>query len=247
MVAGAPAPRAAPTIPNPSQSLDFARFGSDTLLAQYVAERDVLHRLSPGVPVTTNFMTLDKFRLLDYAQWAPEVRTWSAPTTTCTRTAPSTTRRAELSFAADLTRGLAGGGPWVLMEHSTSAVNWQPVNRAKAPGELLRTSLAHVARGADTLGFFQWRASRAGAEKFHSALLPHAGTDTKVFREVSRARRDLRAHRRGGRLARAGATVALLWDYQAGWACQLPSHPSSARRVRAGGARRARRAARRWA
>ena len=70
------------------------------------------------------------------------------------------------------------------MEHSTSAVNWQPRNRAKLPGEMIRNSLAHVARGADAVLFFQWRASRAGAEKFHSGLLPHAGTDTRQWREV---------------------------------------------------------------
>ncbi len=28
----------------------------------------------------------------------------------------------ELAFAADTTRGLAGGAPWLLMEHSTGAV-----------------------------------------------------------------------------------------------------------------------------
>ena len=49
-----------------------------------------------------------------------------------------------------LTRGLAGGRPWMLMEHSTSAVNWQHVNPAKVPGGTILDSLAHVARGADT-------------------------------------------------------------------------------------------------
>ena len=70
------------------------------------------------------------------------------------------------------------GGAWLLMESATSAVNWQPVNVAKRPGELLVDSLRHVARGADGVGFFQWRASRAGGEKFHSALVPHAGPDS---------------------------------------------------------------------
>ena len=69
-------------------------------------------------------------------------------------------------------------------EHSTSAVNWQPRNIAKRPGEMMRNSLQHVARGADSVMFFQWRASRFGAEKFHSAMLPHAGTDSKVWRDV---------------------------------------------------------------
>jgi beta-galactosidase len=41
-----------------------------------------------------------------------------------------------------------------------------------------------VARGADGILHFQWRQSAAGAEKFHSAMLPHAGAETRIFREV---------------------------------------------------------------
>ncbi len=112
------------------------------------------------------------------------------------------------------------------MEHSTSAVNWQPVNVAKRPGQMMRHSLGHVARGADALGFFQWRASRAGAEKFHSGLVPHAGTDSRLWREVV----ELGAV--AGRLAevrgsRVDADVALLWDHHADWACDQEAHPSS--------------------
>jgi len=208
---------------NPTQELDYRRFTSDALLAQYRAELAVLRLHSPGVPVTTNFMTADHFRHLDYTQWVPAVDVVS---TDHYVTGDLADPEAELAFAADLTRGLAGGAPWLLMEHSPSAVNWQRVNRAKLPGQLLRHSLTHVARGADTLGFFQWRQSRAGAEKFHSALLPHAGTDTKVWRDVvalgvaARCLREVLG-------SRVEAEVALLWDYQCGWALNAPGHPSS--------------------
>ncbi len=215
-------PRTVPTFHNPTQVLDYRRFTSDALLGQYLAEVDVLRRVTPDVPVTTNFMTMDQFRHLDYAAWTPHVDVVSTDHYLTVRGDPE----AELAFGADLTRGLAGGQPWLLMEHSTSAVNWQPVNPAKAPGQLMRNSLAHVARGADALGFFQWRASRAGAEKFHSALVPHAGTDSRLWREV------VRLGAVAGRLAEVrGSTVeaevALLWDYQAGWACDQEAHPSS--------------------
>jgi beta-galactosidase len=40
-----------------------------------------------------------------------------------------------------------------------------------------------VGRGADGIFFFQRRQSRAGAERFHSAMLPHAGTRTRAWRE----------------------------------------------------------------
>ena len=48
----------------------------------------------------------------------------------------------------------------------------------------MRDSRPHVAMGADAICFFQWRQSKSGAEAFHSAMLPYAGADSKVFRGV---------------------------------------------------------------
>ena len=216
-------PRTVPTFANPGQVLDYRRFQSDALLGQYRAEVEVLRRVTPDVPVTTNFMTNDHFRHLDYAAWAEHVDVVSTDHYVIGDLADP---EAELAFTADHTRGLAGGDPWLLMEHSTSAVNWQRVNVAKRPGQMMRHSLGHVARGADALGFFQWRASRVGAEKFHSGLVPHAGTDSRLWREVV----ELGAV--AGRLgevrgSRVDADVALLWDHHADWACDQEAHPSS--------------------
>ncbi len=215
-------PRRTTTFANPTHQLDYTRFQSDTLLGFFLAEKEVLTRLSPAVPVTTNFMPMPSFRHLDYHRWAPHQDVVSADHYVVDSLIHP---RAELAFSSDVTRGLAGGGPWMLMEHSTSAVNWQPVNRAKAPGQTIRDSLAHVARGADTIGFFQWRQSRAGSEKFHSALVPHAGPDSARFREVCRLGEI--AQRLGEvRGSRVEARVALLWDYEAVWALGGPAMPS---------------------
>ncbi len=215
-------PRTAPAHANPTQQLDFQRFSSDALLSLFVAERDVLHELSPGVPVTTNFMVMTHVRQMDYWKWAAEVDVVSNDHYLV---AADPANHRELAFSSDLVRGLAGGRPWLLMEQSSSAVNWQPRNVAKRPGELLRASLQHVARGADAVLFFQWRASKAGAEKFHAALLPHAGTDTRVWREVVELSRTLD---RIEEVAGSGAanSVAILHDWEAWWASELDSHPS---------------------
>jgi beta-galactosidase len=162
--------------------------------------------------------------LLDYHDWAPHQDVVSTDHYVVNSLEHP---QAELSFHGDLTRGLAGGRPWMLMEHSTSAVNWQPVNPAKVPGGTILDSLAHVARGADTLGFFQWRQSRSGSEKFHSALVPHAGEDSDRFREVCEL--GAIADRLGEVLgSRVDADVAVLWDYEALWAMSGPCMPSSA-------------------
>ncbi len=215
-------PRSAPAHANPTQQLDFLRFSSDQLLDNFVVERDVLHRLSPGVPVTTNFMVMRQTMEMDYLRWGRELDIVSNDHYVIAAEADA---HRELAFSADLTRGTAGGRPWLLMEHSTSAVNWQPRNRAKRPGEMIRNSLAHVAHGADAVLYFQWRASRAGAEKFHSGLLPHAGTDTRQWREVVELSGILDAVEEvTGSEARNEA--AILFDYEAWWACELDSHPS---------------------
>jgi len=215
-------PRSAPTHANPTQQLDFARFSSDQLLDNFVVERDVLHRLSPGVPVTTNFMVMRQTPEMDYLHWGRELDVVSNDHYLI---AAEDDGHRELAFSADLTRGTADGRPWLLMEHSTSAVNWQPRNRAKRPGEMIRNSLSHVAHGADAVLFFQWRASRAGAEKYHSGLLPHAGTDSRQWREVVELSRLLDAVEEiSGSTARNDA--AILFDYEAWWGCELDSHPS---------------------
>ena len=219
-------PRAAPTYPNPTQQLDFARYSSDELLAHYRALREVLAEVTPNVPATTNFMLSSATKWMDYFAWAGDVDVVANDHYVI---AADPRGQIELAFAADLSRGVAGGDPWILMEHSTSAVNWQPRNRTKGPGEMLRNSLSHVARGADGIMFFQWRQSKAGAEKFHSAMVPHAGKDSDVWRGTVALGRALEALAEvaGSRVLNR---VALVMDYPSWWASELDSHPTQALR-----------------
>ncbi|MEU4514342.1 beta-galactosidase [Nonomuraea wenchangensis] len=215
-------PRATPSFTNPGQQLDFRRFSSDALVELYTAERDLLKSITPDVPATTNLMA--------GAHWDMDCWAFAAELDVVSTDHYLIGARAEthidLAFAADYARSLNGGRPWLLMEHSTSAVNWQPRNLAKAPGELRRNSLQHLARGADAIMFFQWRASRAGAEKWHSAMLPHAGTDTKIFREVKALGAEL-AGLDGVPGSRVTAEVAILLDHASVWAQDHPAQPTS--------------------
>ncbi len=216
-------PRSAPTYANPTQQLDFMRFNSDAGLSYYSALAAAVHAVDASIPATTNFMCSAGSKGVDYFAWGPRMSVVSNDHYT---RAHDPERHIELAFSADLTRGTAQGEPWLLMEHSSSAVNWQHVNRAKDPGEMVRNSLAHVARGADGALFFQWRASRAGAEKFHSALVPHAGTDSLVWRSTVELGRCLRALApvKGSRVV---SRAALVFDYSAWWGLELDSHPNN--------------------
>jgi beta-galactosidase len=216
-------PRFTSTSANPGLLLDFERFTSDALLGHYLAEREVLRRITPHVPVTTNFMVQNHPNGLDYARWADEVDLVANDHYTL---GIDPENYGELAFSADRVRGMSQGDPWLLIEHSTSAVNWQARNRAKSVGELARNSLSHIARGADGALFFQWRQSTAGSEQFHSSVVPHAGADTKIFREVTELGRILKEIREVAGSRVEPAQVAILFDYNAAMALRSGAKPS---------------------
>lgn len=209
---------------NPSQQLDFERFCSDALKDFYVAERDAIEQICPDKPLTTNFMISTDQCMLDYPDWGREVdfvandHYFSA----------GRNHLDELLCSDALCDSIARSNPWYVMEHSTSAVQWKPVNSRKKHGELIRDTLAHVAMGADGLCFFQWRQSKFGAEAFHSAMLSHAGADSAIHREV----RELGALL--GDLSAAGVSdstlersdVAILFDASCEWATRCKTLPS---------------------
>ncbi|WP_051967310.1 beta-galactosidase [Kitasatospora mediocidica] len=214
-------PRTAPGPGNPTQLLDWRRFCSDALLACHRAERAVLEEICPQVPVTTNFMSM--FKALDYWEWARHedfVSDDAYPDPADPRA------HVTAAMTYDLMRSLKDGRPWLLMEQAPSAVSWRPVNLPKRPGLQRLWSLQALARGADGILFFQWRASVAGAEKFHSAMLPHRGTASRGWRETVRFGAELRrlVELAGSRL-RGQAAVVLDWD--SWWALELDEHPSA--------------------
>ncbi|GAB4002030.1 hypothetical protein GCM10029992_39140 [Glycomyces albus] len=74
--------------------------------------------------------------------------------------------------------------------------------------------------------YFQWRASRYGTERWHSAMVPHGGRETKTFQEVVQLGRWMK------NLAEVkGSTVesqaAILLDYESVWAHDTPGQLSS--------------------
>ena len=213
-------PRTAPTFRNPAQQLDFARFSSEELLDCYRGEAELLRRLTPSVPLTTNFVPLAKtLNLFDWAQHLDVVSYDSYPDPDDDRAAA----RTALNY--DVIRGLRSGQPWLLMEQAPSAVNWRRVNRRKDPGLMRLWSWQAVAHGAAGVMFFQWRQSRGGAEKFHSAMVPHGGTGTRVFQRVSDLGQELAGQSWLPGATSAQADVLMLMDWESWWAFELDAHP----------------------
>lgn len=213
-----PPPRKLSTGPNPSMELDYKRFFSDAYISFYNQEADILRQATTDIPVATNLMQLypkiDQFKIIE----------------TCDLAAydcypnPNDHPVDFLAASADLTRSLTPDKPWLLMEQVTSQVNWQPPNTIKNPGVMRLWSHSYVARGSDGIMFFQWRQGRFGSEKFHGAMVPNAGEDTRVYREVCELGDELKKLKPvvGSTVK---AEVGIFWSWENLWALETSDKP----------------------
>ncbi|MFR9708223.1 beta-galactosidase [Paenibacillus sp. MB22_1] len=203
-------------------SLDYRRFQSESLLECYKLEYDEIKKHTPNVPVTTNLMGF--YPELDYFKWAKYMDIVSWDNYPSLDTPVSFT-----AMAHDLMRGLKSGAPFMLMEQTPSQQNWQPYNSLKRPGVMRLWSYQAVARGADTVMFFQLRRSIGACEKYHGAVIEHVVHEhTRVFREVAELGREL--EQLGDTLldARTEAKIGIVYDWENRWAIELSSGPTVA-------------------
>ncbi|WP_461857093.1 beta-galactosidase [Arthrobacter sp. C152] len=215
------APAQPRTWSNPSRRLDYHRFTSDSMLAHYTAERDILRRHTPDLPIVTNFMRFYKNN--DYWAWAAEEDAAALDIYPDPREDDAHVAAA-LNF--DLMRSLRKGQPWLVMEQATGAVSQWSVNVSKLPGKMRLGSYQAIAQGADSILFFQWRQAKGGTERFHSGMVNHAGPDTRIFREVCQLGQELKSLQ-GLTGARSIANVALVFDWDCWWALELGNSPRS--------------------
>ncbi len=201
-------------------TLDYLRFMSDAMLQNFVDEKAAIRESDPDTPITTNFMGM--YRPIDYHRWAAHLdfASWD-------NYPPDDKSPERMALAHDLMRGLKGGQPFWLMEQTPSYTASRDVNPLKRPGLMGLWSWQAVAHGADAVLYFQMRASRGACEKYHGAVIGHAGrSDTRVFQEVAALGASL--ERLGGVTlgARTPARVALLFDWDSWWALELSDGPS---------------------
>ena len=203
-------------------TLDYYRFVSDSLLECFILERDAIRAHDSGGVITTNLM--GAFKGLDYFKWAKEMDIVSWDSYPAMDTPAS-----ETALRHDLMRGLKDGAPFMLMEQTPSQQNWQPYNSLKRPGVMRLQSWQAVARGSDTVMFFQLRRSRGACEKFHGAVIEHAGHGhTRVFKEIAALGDELK--RCGSEIiqSRVVSEIGILFDWENWWAIEMSSGPSIA-------------------
>lgn len=201
-------------------SLDYRRFHSDSLLECYILEYDAIKTITPDIPITTNLMVF--FTGLDYGKWAKHMDFVSWDNYPSNDMLP-----AEIAMGHEIMRGVGSGRPFILMEQTPSVTNWLPYNALKRPGVMRLWSYQAIAHGSDSVMFFQMRRSIGACEKYHGALIDHAGHEhTRVFREMAELGAELAAL--GGEVigSRIEARAAVLFDWDNWWAVEYSAGPS---------------------
>lgn len=196
-------------------TLDYRRFMSDAMLANFRDEKARIREHDATTPVTTNFMGM--FRPIDYHRWAGELdfASWD-------NYPPGRREHVRMALAHDVMRGLKDGDPFWVMEQTPTITASRDVNPVKRPGVLRLWSWQAVAHGADAVLYFQMRQSRGACERYHGAVLDHAGrTDTRAFREVATLGSELAGLGDAVVAARTPARVALLFDWDSWWAAEM--------------------------
>lgn len=188
-------------------TVDYFRFMTDSNIACYNNERDVIRAITPAIPITTNMM--GAYKPFDYRRWASEIDVISWDCYPQPNDSPD-----YIAFMHDMMRGLKDGQPFLLLEQTPGSQNWQPVNALKRPGVLRLWSYLAVAHGADSVMYFQWRRGRGGCEKLHGAVIEHSGrSDTRIFREVSQLGAELKQLEDHVIGASTQARVGIIFDW----------------------------------
>lgn len=201
-------------------SLDYSRFNSDSMLECFNLEKDILKRITPDIPVTTNLM--GAYKPLDYQKWARSMDFVSWDNYPAYDAVPG-----DAAMSHDLMRGLKQGKPFALMEQTPGVSNWHIYCKLKRPGVMRLWSYEAVAHGADTVMFFQMRRSMGACEKYHSGVIEHVGTEeTRVFREITALGEELTKIRDATLGARAKSDVAIVFDWDNWWAAEYSAGPS---------------------
>ena len=208
-------------------ALDWKRFVSDRHIDFLKFERDTVKEIAPNAKFTVNMMYrfdgIDYFKMakeIDVASW-DNYPTWHKPSETVEETVLDTAMMHDLFYSMK-------DKPFLLMESSPSFTNWQPVSKQKKPGIAELAALQTVAHGADSVLYFQWRASRGAEEKLHGAVIGHDGReDARSFTETVQVGQKLEA------LAEITAVkrekqAAIVHDWQNKWALEGSCGPRNA-------------------
>ena len=234
-------PKLTVTEANPSQRLDFQRYSSWAVARFQEAQYQILKALSPGRPVSHNYMGFytefnhhEVSENLDIATWDsyPLGFTQDFFLSPQEKVQYARTGHPDVpAFHHDLYRGMCASvradapahGRWWVMEQQPGPVNWAQWNLAPHDGMVRLWTWQAFAHGAEVVSYFRWRQAPFAQEQMHTGLnrpdssLDQGGVEAaQVGEELAQLCLTMRASELSVR-----NRVAMVFDYDGLWMGQI--------------------------
>ena len=169
----------------PTEAIEYARFQSEAHKELFELESSCIKAVIPDAICTNNYQFRGRFNYHEIAEPLDIISLDIYPE----KEEPSY----NAAFNLDIARNFKiEDKPFLIMEMTPNHASWAQVCASKRPGEIGLYAIANIAHGANSALFFQIRRTPAGFEKFHGAMISHAGhLDTRIARELKKLSEDL--------------------------------------------------------
>ena len=166
---------------NPSLTLDFNRYASDSTVEYVQFQQRTIREIDSDVPITTNNWLCenmpdfyDMFCGLDfvsYDNYPPIILPQDKETLY------------SHAFHLDLMRGIKRQNFWIMEQLSGAIGSWAPMSPTPHPGMIKGYSAQAFAHGADAVLHFRWRTGCFGAEMYWHGILDHSNVPGRRYEE----------------------------------------------------------------
>ncbi|MGO8789166.1 MAG: beta-galactosidase [Terriglobia bacterium] len=203
---------------NPSLSLDFDRFWSDSTHVYLDLQTAILRKIAPHQAITHNemgtFPDVDYYdlnRSLDFVAWDNYPifqKDYSQYT--------------GAGLSHDLMRGSKNNQNYMIMEQQGGAGGWSVFFGRQAPASLYRVwAYQSVAHGADGICYFRWRTSRYGTEQYWEGILDQDSYRNSRYFAVAQTGKELAQLTPVLHGSKVVSPVAILVSPDSRWAQQI--------------------------
>lgn len=200
----------------PTEAIEYARFMSEKHAELFAFESECIKKYVPDAVCTNNFQFRDRFNYHEIAKTLDVIALDIYPN----RGESSY----EASFNLDAARNfITEDKPFLIMEMSPNHASWAKCCSSKRPGEIGKIAMDNIAHGANSALYFQIRRTPAGFEKFHGAMISHAGhLDTRIAQELKALGADIAKLPLDLQTEGLGAQVAVIHDWDEKLGVEIP-------------------------
>jgi len=221
--------------PNPGLALDYDRYQSYANASFLEEQLVMLRQKCPRHFVTTNnvgppvdYIDLrELYKNLDFVAFDnyPGFFEMLLHEQMKSGSLPAGTISTATAMGHDFARCVKGGKPFMIMEEQSGKAGQKTFSPQPEKGQVRLWTYQAIAHGAMGVNYFRWDTATFGAEEYWHGVLNHDRSKSPAYDEIKQTVKELKALGLELLYSRYPADVALVFDYDCGWALQIqPGH-----------------------